>query len=109
MWLYIRFNHSYSEETNVTGFRGILSAKSKTIERLHLALAVCIQWLGLSLIVGRVWRIDSSDAFRSKCHGLDSHSSHHVGTLGKSFTHSCLWRFGVKLWQYPCCVGSTSK
>src|SRR6218665_3750047 len=21
----------------------------------------------------------------------------HVGTLGKSFTHSCLWRFGVKL------------
>jgi len=25
------------------------------------------------------------------------HSSRHVGTLGKSLTHSCLWRFGVKL------------
>ena len=24
-------------------------------------------------------------------------SSRHVGTLGKSFTRSCLWRFGVKL------------
>jgi len=23
--------------------------------------------------------------------------SHHVGTLGKSFTSSCLWSFGVKL------------
>src|SRR6218665_1028473 len=34
--------------------------------------------------------------FRPKGHGFDSRSSHHVGTLGKSFTHSCLWRFGVK-------------
>ena len=25
-------------------------------------------------------------------HGFDSRSSRHVGTLGKSFTHSCLWR-----------------
>jgi len=29
--------------------------------------------------------------------GFKSHSSHHVGTLSKSFTRSCLWRFGVKL------------
>jgi len=28
--------------------------------------------------------------------GVDSHSSRHVGTLGKSFAHGCLWRF-VKL------------
>jgi len=28
---------------------------------------------------------------------FDSRSIRHVGTLGKSFTHSCLWRFGVKL------------
>ena len=28
---------------------------------------------------------------------FDSRSSHHVGILGKSLTHSCLWRFGVKL------------
>src|SRR6218665_2237094 len=34
------------------------------------------------------------------CHnksGFESRSSCHVGTLGKSFTRSCLWRFGVKL------------
>ena len=36
------------------------------------------------------------DAFRPKGHEFDCRSSRHVGTLGKSFTHSCLWRFGVK-------------
>src|SRR6218665_4164147 len=30
------------------------------------------------------------------CHGFDFRSSRLVGTLGKSFTHSCLWRFDVK-------------
>ena len=29
--------------------------------------------------------------------GLKSRSSRHVGTLDKSFAHSCLWRFSVKL------------
>ena len=48
------------------------------------------------IIVGRVWRIGRVDAFRPKGHGFDSRSSRHVGTLGKSFTHSCLWCFGVK-------------
>ena len=57
---------------------------------------------------GRGWRIGRVDTFRPKGHGLDSRSSHHVGTLGKSFTHSCLQRFGVKLAQYPCFVGSAS-
>src|SRR6218665_1785747 len=28
---------------------------------------------------------------------FDFHYSHHVGTLGKSFARSCLWRIGVKL------------
>ena len=37
------------------------------------------------------------DAFRQKGHGFNSRSSRHVGTLGKSFTHSSLRRFGVKL------------
>jgi len=41
------------------------------------------------------WRIGWVDAFRPKGHLFDSRSSH-VGTLGKSFTHSCLWRFSVK-------------
>ena len=45
---------------------------------------------------GRVWRIGRVDAFCPKGHGFDSRSSCHVGTLGKFFTHSYLWRFGVK-------------
>jgi len=40
---------------------------------------------------------DLVEAFRPKGHGFESHSSRHVGTLSKSLTRSCLWRFGVKL------------
>ncbi len=47
--------------------------------------------------VGAWWLIGRFDAFRPKSRGFESRSSRHVGTLGKSFTHSCLWRFGVKL------------
>ena len=50
----------------------------------------------LHALVGSVWRIGRVDAFRSKGHEFDSRSSRHVGTLGKSKTHNCLWRFGVK-------------
>jgi len=39
-------------------------------------------------IEGRVWRIGKFDAFRPKGHKFNSRSSRHVGTLGKSFTHS---------------------
>ena len=46
--------------------------------------------------VGRGWCIGRVDDLRPKGNGFDSRSSPHVGTLGKSFTHSCLWRFGVK-------------
>ena len=46
--------------------------------------------------VGHVWRIGRVDAFLPKGHGFDSRSSRHAGTLGKSFTHNCLFRFGVK-------------
>jgi len=42
------------------------------------------------------WRFSRVDASRLKDHGFDSCSIRHVGTLGKSFTHSCLWRFDVK-------------
>src|SRR6218665_3144068 len=35
-------------------------------------------------------------AFRPKGRGFDYCSSRHIGTLGKSFSHSCQWRFGVK-------------
>jgi len=40
------------------------------------------------------------DAFCSKGRGFESRSSRLVGTLGKSFTRSCLWRFGVTLRHY---------
>jgi len=47
-----------------------------------------------------VWRrFGRVDAFRPKGNGFNSCSSPHVGTLGKSFTHSCLWHFGVKFWH----------
>ena len=46
--------------------------------------------------MGRGWRIGWVVAFRPKGHGFDSRCSRHVGTLSKSFTHGCLWRFGVK-------------
>src|SRR6218665_4166513 len=35
---------------------------------------------------------------------FESHTSHHVGTLGMSFTHSCLWSFGLLTpAQNQCC------
>ena len=46
---------------------------------------------------GTWWRFGRVDVFRPKGQGFDSRSSRHVGTLGKSFIHGCLWRFGVKL------------
>ena len=46
--------------------------------------------------MGRVWRIGRVDAFRPKGQGFDSRPNRHVVTLGKSFTRSCLWHFGVK-------------
>ena len=59
----------------------------------------CVCWTEEQrLVAGRV------DAFRLKGHEFNSHSSHHIGTLGKSFAHSCLWRFGVKLQHSICAV-----
>src|SRR6218665_2727076 len=46
---------------------------------------------------GTWWRIGRVETFRPEGRGLESRSNRHVGTLGKSFTCSCLWRFGVKL------------
>src|SRR6218665_468852 len=45
---------------------------------------------------GAWWRFGRVNACRPEGRGLESRSRHHVGTLGKSFTHSCLWCFGVK-------------
>ena len=46
---------------------------------------------------GEWWLIGRFDAFRPNGRGFESRSSRQVGMLGKSFTYSCLWRFGVKL------------
>ena len=56
---------------------------------------------------GAWWPIGRVNAFCQKGHEFDSRSSRHVGTLGKSFTHSGLWCFGVT--QYQCCAGSASE
>ena len=54
---------------------------------------------------GAWWRIGWVDAFRPKGHGIDYLSSRLVGTLGKSFTHSWLCRFGVK---FRLCIRAVS-
>ena len=43
------------------------------------------------------WLIGRVNAYCPNGLGFDSPSSRHVGTLGKSFARSCLWRFGMKL------------
>ena len=50
------------------------------------------------------WLIGRFVAFSSRGRGFESRSSHHIGTLGKSFIRSCLWRFGMKLWHSICAV-----
>src|SRR6218665_1815028 len=62
--------------------------------RQELTVPLTIQGIYKS---GTWWLIGRTDAFRPKGRGLESRSSRNVGTLGKSFTHRCLWRFGVKL------------
>ena len=44
----------------------------------------------LSLRMWTWWRLGWYDHFQPEGHGFDSRSSHQVGTLGKSFTCSCL-------------------
>src|SRR6218665_1616411 len=41
------------------------------------------------------WLGGKFGVFRPEGFRFESHSSRHEGTLGKSFTHSCLKRFGV--------------
>ena len=53
----------------------------------HIWVTTCGVW----------WFIGRFVPFCPKGCGFESLSSHHVGTLGKSFTCSCLWCFDVKL------------
>ena len=42
------------------------------------------------------WHFGRVKAFRPEGRVFESRSSRHEGTLSKSLTRSCLWRFGVK-------------
>ena len=42
------------------------------------------------------WLTGRFNDFHPKGRRFESRPSGHVGTLGKSFTRSCLWRFGMK-------------
>ena len=46
---------------------------------------------------GTWWLIGIFVAFSPMSRGFESRSGRNLGTLGKSFTSSCLWRFGLKL------------
>ena len=52
---------------------------------------------------GTWWRIGWGDYSQPEGRGFDSRSSRHVGTLGKSFTCSCLCARRETPIQYPCC------
>src|SRR6218665_3917298 len=67
------------------------------VEAEAVAETSAVMWVVFSPICEAWWSIGRVDAFRPKDHGFESRSIRHVGTLGKSFTHRCLWRFGVKL------------
>src|SRR6218665_1714876 len=76
---------------------------------VSVSLFLCVQpqvskqrlWNGRECIYiyicGAWWLIGRFVTFRPKGRGFEYRSSRHVGTLGKSFTRSCLWCFGVKL------------
>ena len=53
-------------------------------------------FIHVCIIVGRDGALVESTHFVRKVMGIYSRFSRYVGTLGKSFTHSCLWRSGVK-------------
>src|SRR6218665_792788 len=64
-----------------------LATKRKLTESLIVTWNRIVAW----------WPVGRFGAFRPKGLGFESRSSRHVRTLVKSFTRSCLWRFGVKL------------
>jgi len=55
------------------------------------------------------WIIDRFLTFRPKGRRFESHSSHYVGTLGKSSTRSCCALRRDTPTQYPCCIRSASE
>ena len=67
------------------------SFKARTsIPAIHQVLREYIEYYGAWWLGGMF------DALGPEGHRFESQSSHHIGTLGKSFTLSCLWCFGMK-------------
>ena len=46
---------------------------------------------------GARWLIGRVDSCRPEARGFESRYNRHLGPLGNSITHSCLWHIGVKL------------
>ena len=77
----------------------ICNTRLPMIGNRQLGLEVANRRLGATTLhdCWASWLIGRVDTYRAEGHEFESRSSHHIGTLGKSFTCSCLWRFGVKL------------
>ena len=58
---------------------------------------------------GAWWRIGWVNASELEGRGFESRSSRHVGTLGKSFTYSCLLRLGISDTVSIAVIGSASE
>ena len=80
-------------------------------EEIYIALCLC-WWCGqlwdvavyCTMKCGAWWLICKFGALRPEGRSFESHSSRHVGTLGKSFTCCSLLRFSVSTpTQYQCC------
>ena len=78
----------------------LLHGQSLLCHLVYKSISEVIVW-GLkftgTLLCGTWWHIGWVHSFQLEGRGFDSRSSRHVWTLGMSLTHSCLWRFGVKL------------
>ena len=80
------------------------------IKEIQLMMVVVMWWGGSHIrTCGAWWLSGRFVAFRLNGHRFESHSGRHIGPLDKSFTHSCTWRFCVKLRHCIRAVGSTSE
>ena len=61
-----------------------------SIPAIHQVLREYVEYCGAWWLGGMF------DALGPEGHRFESQSSQPAGTQSKSFTHSCLWRFGVK-------------
>ena len=68
------------------------------------AIHICLIVQHVPYSCGAWWLSGKSGALHPEGRRFKTHSSRHVRTLGKSFTHSCLYCFGMLApTQYQCC------